>query len=109
MLWEQLDRPYTRYADWIKKKVMKVEWIENTDFDTRSKIIDIANGGHKQVETHFFTIEMAKNICMMESTDKGMVSRKYFILMEKALRSMEEWTITREPQKEGYKEMCSHL
>lgn len=109
LLWDQLDKPYTKYADWIKKKVMKSKWLENKDYITISKKIDLANKGYKEIDTHLFTVDMAKNVCMMENTDKGRLTRSYFILMEKALRNMDDWLIVREPQKEGYKEMCVEL
>lgn len=108
-LWEQLDKPYVYYADWMKKKVLKQKWTEKRDYITSSKKFEVANKGYKTLDAHYFTIEMAKHVAMMENTEKGRLVRIYFILMEKALRKMDEYILVREPEKLGYKELCKQL
>lgn len=110
-LWEQLDRPYTRYADWIKKKVMKVKWQENKDYTRYRKFSkgDVRGYGNKTTEEYYFTIDMAKHVCMMENTERGFLVRSYFILIEKALKGYQDHEKIRHPEKQGYKTMCHHL
>ena len=67
------------------------------------------NGGHKSIKNYKIIIDSAKEICMMENTDNGKLCRKYFILMEKTVKDMQNWIIVREPQKEGYKFMCKAI
>lgn len=109
-LWEQLDKPQGEFGKWIKRKVISRGYVENSDFANIDKSVDIGktNISRKQSE-YFLNVDCAKNVCMSENTDKGRLTRRYFILMEKAIRSMDDWIVIREPQKEGYKELCSKL
>ena len=46
---------------------------------------------------------------MRQNNEMGDLVCDYFILMEETLRNYEDWTKIREPEKEGYKELCSYL
>lgn len=116
-LWIQLDKPHGKFADWIKRKVIAKKtkggtllFSENKDYSTISQKCEIANtGGFKQHKEYLFTIECAKNVSMMENTDNGALCRKYFILMEKAVKKNTEWELIRYPLKQGYKAMQKSL
>jgi anti-repressor protein len=57
----------SKYADWIKNRIKKYGFIENTDFITLSKILE--NGGKEY--DHVLTIGMAKELSMVENNEKG--------------------------------------
>jgi phage anti-repressor protein len=112
-LWEQLDRPQGKFASWIKRKIVSKKtkggellFHEGTDYSTISQKCEIANtGGFKERLEYYLTMDCAKNVAMMENTDNGTLCRKYFVLMEKAVKKNIEWELIRNPLKEGYKKM----
>ncbi len=75
----------TRYNDWFKR-MTEYGFSEGTDFySILSKTID---GGRPSTD-HQLTIEMAKEICMLQRSDKGKQCRQYFIQLEKAWNTPE--------------------
>ena len=72
----------SKYADWIKNRIKKYEFVENVDYITVSKILE--NGGKEN--DHAITTEIAKELSMVENNDKGSEARKYFIKCEKDLK-----------------------
>lgn len=116
-LWDQLGKPQGKFADWVKRKVTikktkggSLLFNENKDYSTISQKCEIANtGGFKEHLEYFLTIDCAKNVSMMENTDNGALCRKYFILMEKAVKDNVKWELIRNPLREGYKAMQKAL
>lgn len=109
-LWEQLDKPYSEFKKWFNKKVLNYGYLKNTDFINIEQKVDIENTNITRSQNEFYlTIECAKNVAMAERTEKGRLVRDYFILIEKALRGMDDWFLIREPEKEGFKELCKQL
>ena len=116
-LWEQLGKPQGKFADWIKRKLIQKKtkggiftFIEDRDYLTISQKCEIADtGGFKEYNDYLITIDCSKNISMMENTDIGALCRKYFILMEKAVKKNIEWELIRYPLREGYKKMQDAL
>lgn len=72
----------SKYSDWIKNRIKKYDFEEKQDFITVSKILE--NGGREY--DHAITVEMAKELSMVENNDKGRLARKYFIECEKVLK-----------------------
>ena len=72
----------SKYSDWIKNRIKKYDFEKNQDFVTVSKILE--NGGKEY--DHAITIDMAKELSMVENNEKGRQARKYFIECEKALK-----------------------
>ncbi|PIH59099.1 antA/AntB antirepressor family protein [Paenibacillus sp. LK1] len=106
ILWEHLGKPYDKYNHWFNRKVRKQGWTENVDYITRWKKIHLVNDGFKELENQYFTVESAKHIALSENSAKGKEVRSYFILLERAVRDMEKWILVRNPEKEGYKQLC---
>lgn len=107
-LWEQLDKPQGKFTDWIKRKIIKKGFEENLDYTSFRKIAKREIGA-STMDEYTLSIETAKNVAMMENTDKGKLVRSYFILMEKTLRDMSDWIKEREPQREINKRINSLL
>ena len=74
----------TRYNDWIRNRVEKYGFIENEDFTTITK--NLVNGGSET--NHILKIDMAKELSMVENSDKGRQARKYFIECEKRYKEL---------------------
>lgn len=72
----------SKYADWIKNRIKKYGFIEDQDYITLSK--NLENGG--RTLEHGLTIDMAKELSMVENNEKGREARRYFIEAEKQLR-----------------------
>lgn len=74
----------SKFSDWIRNRIDKFDFQENQDFTTLSK--NLENGG-RQIEYHI-TIEMAKELSMVENNEKGQQARRYFIECEKRLKAV---------------------
>ena len=74
------------FANWIKHRVEKYGFVENQDFVSFLVATKKPNGGRPSQEYHI-TLEMAKQLAMVENNEKGMQVRKYFIECEKKLKS----------------------
>lgn len=72
----------SKFADWIKNRINKFDFIENQDYISVSK--NLENGG-KSID-YALTIDMAKELSMVENSDKGREARKYFIMVEKKFK-----------------------
>ena len=72
----------TRFNDWIKNRIEQYDFVENQDFTTVTK--NLENGG-RSIEYHI-TLDMAKELAMVERTEKGKQARQYFIECERKLR-----------------------
>ena len=75
----------TRFNDWIAARINKYEFIENQDFVSFTENSVKPKGGRPSQE-YYITLDMAKELAMVERTDKGKLARKYFIECEKRLK-----------------------
>lgn len=77
------------YTTWVKERIAKYGFIAGQDYVADSCSPDLGNkwGGHNATEYHG-TVDMAKELAMVENTDQGRVVRRYFIDAEKRLREM---------------------
>ena len=75
-----------RFSQWFKRH-LQYGFEENIDF-TSVKIFTVVNNGAKrELQDYAITIDMAKEICMLQKSDKGREFRKYFIECEKKLKT----------------------
>ena len=68
----------TKYADWIKRAIDKYGFEEGIDFT----ILKNGNGNNAFID-YIVSLDMAKELCMLDDSDKGRQFRKYFIECEK--------------------------
>lgn len=73
----------TRYNDWFKRMC---EYGFSADEDFYSILSKTPDGGRPATD-HQLTIPMAKEICMLQRTDKGKEIRRYFIAVEEQWNS----------------------
>lgn len=79
-----------RFATWIKSRIKTYGFIENEDFACLSVITetqrrDGQKGKSKQTD-YLLTLDMAKELSMVENNEQGRAARRYFINCEKVLR-----------------------
>ena len=71
----------TKYADWFNRMI-EYGFTENQDFLLLKNEQQTGRGGHNKVD-HIIKLDMAKEIAMIQRTDKGKEVRQYFIQVEK--------------------------
>jgi len=78
-----------KFSDWIKQRIEKYEFVENNDFFKRHNFVTLENLKRPQTD-YFLTVDMAKELCMIENNIVGRQIRKYFIEVEKRYKSIIE-------------------
>lgn len=88
-LWEALEVG-TPYHKWIAR-MCEYGFSENVDFVTVDKKVRRADGAEmpQTQHDHQITIPMAKELCMLQRTEKGKFWRQYFIGVEEQWNSPE--------------------
>lgn len=69
------------FAAWIQERIGKYEFLENEDF-----ILTVSKTGKRSnvmQKDYTITLDMAKELSMVENNTKGREARRYFIAMEK--------------------------
>lgn len=69
------------YSDWFKRMAM-YGFVENVDFISLTEKSDKPQGGRPSTD-HAMKLDMAKEVSMIQRTDKGKEARLYFIEIEK--------------------------
>ena len=75
------------FSTWIKNRIEKYGFVENVDY-LLHKIVEQTPSGAKHKIEYYITLDMAKQLAMVENNEKGMQVRKYFIECEKKLREV---------------------
>ena len=81
------EKTKTKFADWIKQRIQQYEFIENEDFIKLRKFTMVGNLKRPQTD-YYITVDMAKELCMVENNDTGRNIRRYFIEVEKRYREI---------------------
>lgn len=88
------------FSNWINNRIKQYNFMENQDFilvlnqqnKVFNKIIENPknpkNKGGRPTKEYFLTLDMAKELAMVENNDKGREARRYFIECENKLKSM---------------------
>jgi anti-repressor protein len=66
-----------RFSAWFKMNAKNFE--ESQDFTSVPSSTVVNNGATIEIEDFALTLDMAKNVCLMSSTEKGKEYRKYLI------------------------------
>ena len=74
----------TKFASWIDRRIKEFGFTEGSDYITFSQ--NWENGG-RSIE-YVLTLDMAKELSMVERNERGKQARQYFIDAEKALRQL---------------------
>ena len=78
-----------KFADWMKQRIEQYGFVESQDFEVFHNIVKNSNGGRPSDE-YALSLDMAKELCMIENNEQGRLFRKYFIEVEKAARAKYE-------------------
>jgi anti-repressor protein len=80
-LWEFLESKKD-FSDWIKRRIEHYGFEKEKDFTT----IQGKSTGGRPIIDYYVTLEMGKELSMVENTEKGRAARNYFIECEKKLK-----------------------
>lgn len=78
----------SRFNDWITNRINKYEFIEFEDYIAITKTLVTAQGNKSNYLDYALTIDMAKELSMVENNYKGKEARKYFIECEKKAKGI---------------------
>ena len=78
-----------QFTDWIKKRIEQYDFIENEDYIIFSGIYEKIEKGRGRPSTEYFlTLDMAKELAMVENNSKGKLVRRWFIQKQKELAAI---------------------
>jgi phage anti-repressor protein len=75
------------FSNWIKDRIRQYDFQENEDFIVFANSGENPQGGRPSKEYHV-TLDMAKELAMVEKNEKGRQARRYFIRCEQELKAM---------------------
>lgn len=75
------------FAAWIKERNKKYGFRQGEDFEVFPKSGENPQGGRPVIE-YLLSLDMAKEIAMVENNEKGRQVRRYFIECEKRLKAI---------------------
>ena len=87
----EVNTPYKKWFD----RMIEYGFTENVDFISFGQKCPKPNGGRPQ-QDHALTLDMAKEISMIQRTEKGKQARQYFIEVEKAFK--EQYRLPQTPE-----------
>ena len=73
------------FTNWVKGRISEYDFVENQDFVVFAQTGENSTGGRPSTE-YYITLDMAKELSMVERNIKGKQARKYFIECEKKLK-----------------------
>lgn len=76
------------FSNWIKGRIDQYDFVENTDYVV-AKSGERESTGFKRPIDYFITLDMAKELAMVENNPQGRKARRYFIECEKRSKALE--------------------
>ncbi|MDF2700908.1 MAG: toxin-antitoxin system, toxin component, Bro domain protein, partial [Haloplasmataceae bacterium] len=79
------------FANWIKERISKYEFDNGIDYKTVIAKSGKNSKGGRPSKEYQLSLDMAKELSMIENNDIGRTSRKYFIAIDKAFKYRSQW------------------
>ncbi|MEG0498028.1 MAG: phage antirepressor KilAC domain-containing protein [Carnobacterium sp.] len=77
-----------RYNSWFER-MLQYGFSNEVDYTSVKSFTLVNNGAQRKIDNHVMTIDMAKEVSMIQRNDKGKQARQYFIRIERAWNSPE--------------------
>ena len=78
-----------RFSSWFERQ-LQFGFTEGDDFTSVKSFTVVNNGARREIEDYDLSIDMAKEICMVQRSEKAREVRKYLIDLEKAWNTPEQ-------------------
>ena len=86
------------FPTWFADKVNRYGFEKSVDFDVLTVIPQNGEKVGRPAIDYILTLDVAKELCMVEGNERGRIARKYFIEVEKKFRAMVAPTTPAIPQ-----------
>ena len=97
-----------QFADWIKQRIEKYGFVEDVDFvKLASQNCETKKHGGQNAIEYKLTVNMAKELSMIENNEQGREFRKYFIMAEEIANKVLSWELERADNLVAHSEMTS--
>ena len=109
-----------QFADWIKQRIEKYEFVENVDFTSVHKFVNVKftqdevnamspqqRSRHGITTEYKLTLNMAKELSMIENNEQGKEFRKYFIMSEEIAHKALSWELEREDNVKAHESLTA--
>lgn len=77
------------FSTWIKDRIKQYDFVENVDYQSFPEIVGREVGATTRIE-YALSVDMAKELSMVEGNEKGKQARKYFIACEKVVENQQK-------------------
>lgn len=80
------------FSTWIKRRIQKYGFEVNVDYLLHQTVEQVPHQGGLRMsarEDYYVTLDMAKELAMVERTPRGRQARRYFIACEQQLRQLQ--------------------
>jgi phage anti-repressor protein len=74
----------TDFCDWMLRRIKEYGFIGDIDFSSNLR----KSPGGRPLKEYALSLDMAKELAMVEKTEKGRMARRYFIACEKQLKAV---------------------
>lgn len=75
------------FSTWMKNRIEQYGFVENQDYQVFHKIMENPKGG-RPLDEYALSIDMAKELSMVERSERGKQARRYFIACEDKLKEV---------------------
>lgn len=95
-----------RFSDWIARRIESYEFTQDIDFTCYS---DLSSGNPNPPIDYHLSLDMAKELSMVEKTAKGKEARLYFLACERAAKETSHVPQVKDPAIQMLIDMAVHL
>lgn len=78
-----------RFQQWFDKRVGKYGFLENEDFTSVKTFTLVNQGARRELQDYAITLDMAKELCLVQENELGKKARRYLIERDKKLSMIE--------------------
>ncbi len=78
----------TQFKDWVQRYIKKYDFIEGVDYVCCSNLSSKTGSGGHNIKEYYVSLDMAKELSMVQNNPKGKEARQYFIQCERIAKEV---------------------